>query len=578
MVGGVLAVTLTATAVVAVQSGSTTDIAVEASEAVLHPAPPESSVAPSETTTTTTTAAATTTNALAPDPRPRAATTPATEAPTTTVAPTPPEVDADDPAVVARPLPTDDADTPPPPPTLVPPPWAASTRQMLSGHVGVDVGCVPDLSARSLDLFLADRIGPVLGWDYQHVYPLGGDRYLWLFQDTFVDHGGMAAGLGQARFVHNAALLQQGRCFTLLHRGTPEDPKPFEEGHGRVDVLTRWFWPRGGELVNGQLWVFWVEMVKDGYDPRPPDGLGWHPERLYLASYDAMTLQRTSFRLATDSGVSPIYGYAVASDATHTYLFGNTFEQNLVREGGFHNGPHSATRMWLARVPRGHLLDALEYRTADGWSPHRHEAVPIVSRYYVENPMQPRFLDGQWVAATAVDGYWGEALAIDVAPEPWGPWTTVTYQRLLPRGFDPLKNTYHAHLMPWRGPDWSLVVTVSNNARDMGRDAWPHPHRYRPMAFPSAYHPTPPPPPAPPPPPTPDTTTTSVPTTVPPTTTTSTTSTTTTTVPPATTTTTTTSTTTTTTTTTTTLPPTTTTTSAPESTTTTAPEVSSTAP
>ena len=31
------------------------------------------------------------------------------------------------------------------------------------------------------------RVGPVLGWDYQHVYPLGGDRYLWLFQDTFID-------------------------------------------------------------------------------------------------------------------------------------------------------------------------------------------------------------------------------------------------------------------------------------------------------------------------------------------------------------------------------------------------------
>ena len=111
---------------------------------------------------------------------------------------------------------------------------------------------------------------------------------------------------------------------------------------------------------------------------------------------------------ATDPGVAPIYGYAVSSDASYTYLFGNTFEQNLVREGGFWKGPHSATQMWLARVPRGRLTAPPEYRTADGWSPNRADAVPFLGRFFAENPMQPRYLDGQWVAATDVDGYWGD--------------------------------------------------------------------------------------------------------------------------------------------------------------------------
>jgi hypothetical protein len=204
----------------------------------------------------------------------------------------------------------------------------------------------------------------------------------------------------------------------------------------------------------------------------------------------------------------------VASDTTHTYLFGNTFEQNLVREGGFWNGPHSASHMWLARVPRGQLLAPPEYRTATGWSPRRQDATPVVSRYYVENPMQPRFLDGRWVSATAVDGYWGDRLAIDVAPDPWGPWTTVEYRHLLPRSFDPLRNTYHAHLMPWWGPGGSLVVSVSNNARNMLRNAWPRPDRYRPMVMAAGSPPAPPPPPTPPP-----ATTTTVATTTPVTTT-----------------------------------------------------------
>ena len=35
-------------------------------------------------------------------------------------------------------------------------------------------------------------------------------------------------------------------------------------------------------------------------------------------------------------------------------------------------------------------------------------------------------------------------------------------------------NPYHAHLMPWLS-NGSLVVSLSQNARDMYRDAWPQP-------------------------------------------------------------------------------------------------------
>jgi hypothetical protein len=400
-------------------------------------------------------------------------------------------VDEDDPAVSARPIPDESSE--PPPSTIAPPPWAASTVRTPAGHVRTDAGCAADLGVTGLDVFFSGRLGPLIGWDYQHVYPLGGDRFLWVFQDAFIDHGGTSGSLGASRFVHNAAMLQTGRCFQLLHRGSVAAPEPFEVGDGSGGVRSKWWWPMGGETHDGVLWVFWAEMIKDPYDPDPPDGLGWHPARTYLAGYDAVTLERLSFAPAPDAGAVPIYGYAVASDADHTYLFGNTFEQNLIREGGFWNGPHSATKVWLARVPRGRLDVSPEYRTADGWSRDRGAAVPIVDRYYVENPMQPRYLDGQWIATTAVDGYWGDALAVDVAPTAWGPWTTVSYGPLAPRNADPKMNTYHAHPLPWRDGFGSILITVSNNARDMRRDAWNHPHRYRPMVIFSPYTPTPPP-------------------------------------------------------------------------------------
>jgi hypothetical protein len=439
---------------------------------------------------------------------PPAATTLAPAPETTPPVDTAPAVDPNDPAIVARPIPSE---PPPPPPEAPPPPWAGSTRST-AGYTTVDVGCASGRSAAALDAFFVARVGPVIGWDYQHVYPLGGDRYLWLFQDTFVDHSGTAGSLDRASFVHNAALVQHGTCFTLYHRGTASRPEPFEPGAGG-STLRRWYWPMGGELVNGQLHVFWAEMVKDPYDPAPPDGLGWHPAGTWLATYDASSLRRVGFTPATDSGVTPIFGYAVSSDPTHTYLFGNTFEQNMVREGGFWNGPHSATNMWLARVPRGDLRAAPEYRTADGWSSNRSDAVPILQRYYAENPMQPRYLDGQWVAATKADGYWGDHLVIDVANDPWGPWTTVQSSVLGPRWGDRRLNNYHAHVLPWRASNGQLLVSVSNNARNMLRDAWPSPERYRPSVMTAVWA-------APPPPTTTTTTSTTTTSTVPPVTTT----------------------------------------------------------
>ncbi len=314
---------------------------------------------------------------------------------------------------------------------------------------------------------------------------------LWLFQDTFVDHSGTVTHLGKSSFAHNVAMVQDGACFTLYHRGTTGRPSAFEQGDGDAPTK-KWFWPMGGELANGRLWVFWVEMRKDPYNPDPPDGLGWHPARTWLASYDPVTLQRLSFRTAPNASPSPVYGYAVATQGDWTYLFGNTFEQNMLREGGYANGPHSATAVYLARVPAGQLGAAPEYRTVDGWSGDPAQAVAIVSRFWAENPMQPRFLGGQWVSVAKVDGYWGEELVVDVAADPWGPWTTVDRRGLSPRGGDPLMNTYHAHLLPWLDGG-SLVVSISQNARHMTRDAYPQPSRYRIGFFAAALVPPPPP-------------------------------------------------------------------------------------
>jgi len=325
--------------------------------------------------------------------------------PTITSSPPPPLPPFD----YSRPIPSSPPSTVPSAP---PPPWEDSTRTTTAGFIATDVGCADSTSAADLDEFFRARMGPVIGHDYQHVYALGENRFLWLFQDTFIDQPGVADELDEADFVHNSAMMQTGRCFTLYHRGAAASPTSFEPGTGE-QALSKWFWPLGGELADGQLYVFWAEMAKDSPEPPPGEGLGWHPVRTWLARYDPGTLERLAFAPAPDPGVSPIYGYAVASDRKYTYLFGNTYDQNLARQGGWENGPHSATRMWLARVPRGRLGDLPEYRTARGWTSDPARAKPILSRFWTENPMQPRFIQGQWVAATKRDGFWGHELLIE---------------------------------------------------------------------------------------------------------------------------------------------------------------------
>ncbi len=264
--------------------------------------------------------------------------------------------------------------------------------------MAVDVGCATTLDAAGLDAFFRQRVGPVLGWDYQHVYPLGGDRYLWLFQDAFIDHSGRATSLNGVGFAQNAAMLQTGRCFTLLHRGTTAQPSSFEPGAGE-QVLKRWWWPLGGEVDGNRLRVFWAEMVADPTPPAPGDGLPWHPVATWLATYDATTLTRLDFprwhrapvrnrSTATPWPLTPTSATCSATPTSRTWPAkeASGTDRTRPRRCGWPGcrGRSSTSARSTGRAPAGRR------RTVN--------AEPILSRYWAENPMQPRFLDGLWVA------------------------------------------------------------------------------------------------------------------------------------------------------------------------------------
>ncbi|MCU1392084.1 MAG: hypothetical protein JWM34_512 [Ilumatobacteraceae bacterium] len=361
--------------------------------------------------------------------------------------------------------------------TALDPNWKA---KLSPDYVVGDAGCASDLSAAGLAAFFAQPLGAIQGFDGPRIYPLGDGRNLWMLQDTFIDYIGGIKSFAHMNYANSTALIQDGNCFTSLQRGDGQTAQSFEIGTGLID-FDHYFWPAGGSVRDGKLEMYWMQMVRDHTVGGPLDGLSLHPEATWLATYDISTMQRLSFVPAPNPGVTPVWGYTVVDSDGWSYLFGNTYQQNLALEGGYDDGPHSATKMYLARVPQGQLDTPPSYWTGTDWSSVAGDAQPISSRFWTENSMLPQHIGGQWISATKVNGFLGSTFTIDVADQPWGPYRTVLELPATPRG--PADNlvTYHALVLPWLDPSGQLIVSLSQIPLVLGADDAPP--RYRPNFF-----------------------------------------------------------------------------------------------
>jgi hypothetical protein len=357
----------------------------------------------------------------------------------------------------------------------------SSWRENLShDYVVNDVGCAADTSAAGLNAFFAKAVGPIKGHDEPRITPLDDGRVLWVLQDTFIDYRGDIGAFTGMDYVNNSVLIQDGKCFTMLQGGTATKAESFELGDAGVN-FDRFFWPGGSTVTNGKLYQFWIEMNRDYVPMGWLDGLATHPSSTWIATYDLATMKRLDFRPAPNKGATPVYGYAVTDDGDWTYLFGNSDQQNLALEGGYENGPHSATKMYLARVPRGHVMTPPTYWTGAGWSTDPVASVPISDRFFTENIMLPIVMDGRWISATKVDGFTGTSITIDVADNPWGPYTTIKTLLAVPHGDPTGMTTYHAAIIPWLDPSGALILSLSQIPADLSQpSALP---LYRPQFF-----------------------------------------------------------------------------------------------
>ena len=304
---------------------------------------------------------------------------------------------------------------------------------------------------------LFDLGDPIIGADYQRAFALPDGRVLWLFQDAFLP---TSSG---PELVHNAGLLQSGRCFQLLGGGSADAPVPYLFPD-LTDRFDRWFWPLGGDIgLDGNLYVFVAEMRERGA------GYLVHTEPVatWLVSIELDGFQVVDARPAPNPSPD-LYGWSVVSEGTDTFLYAHCY-----RQFGWDVFPYSdppvrthdrscGPDVTVARIPRSDFDADPEYWDGSAWTTDPGGAVPVMPRDGRSvNPTQVALHDGRFVAVTKVDDWWGATIHLDVAPAAEGPWRT--YATIPgPRECDRC-NSYFASVVPYGADDGSFWIGVSIN-------------------------------------------------------------------------------------------------------------------
>jgi hypothetical protein len=316
--------------------------------------------------------------------------------------------------------------------------------------------CTTSTDPSGLNRFF-DNGPALLGADYQRAVALPDGRVLWFFQDVF-----FRGRNGAATFAHNAGLVQNGTCFTLLQSGNYAAPGEYLFPD-RTQRRAHWFWPlSGGMGADGRFHLFVAEMRENG-----PTYLSFtEPIATWKVAIDLTTMQIVDRRPAANSSAA-LYGFSVESTNDHSYLFAHCHRQFGWDAFPFVDPPEyvhdwdCADRMTVARVPKGQFDQPPAYWNGSSWEADPAAAVNIVSADRLVTASQMYLLDGKWVAITKVGDWFGTRIEIDVATQPQGPYTTVR-TIATPAKCDGC-NTYFASLLPYRASDGSLLIGISNN-------------------------------------------------------------------------------------------------------------------
>lgn len=300
----------------------------------------------------------------------------------------------------------------------------------------------------------------IVGADYQRAIELPDGRVFWTFQD-----GAIRTGADRITVVHNVAAIQDGPCFTFLYGGSRTAPRPYLFA-GSTVPFRRWFWPLGAEVGHdGRLHVFAAEMVERGDRYLSVT----EPVATRIAIIDLATLSIAWEGSPADSSAD-LYGWSVTSDHAWTYLYAQCHRQfgyDPVLGVPSHDLDCS-TRVTVARVPAGRLLDAPQYWDGGRWQPDRARAAPIVTTAGRRvNANQFVWTGGRFVSVNKVGDWWGDTVEVSTSTSPTGPFVVTAQVPASPKC--PECNTFFASWVPYaagsRAPR-TLAYSLSHNRWD----------------------------------------------------------------------------------------------------------------
>ena len=264
-------------------------------------------------------------------------------------------------------------------------------------------------------LFQGDRSW--LGADDAYTVPLGGDRTLWLFGDTFL--GERAAGRAAAGFVSNTVAVQIGLdpSTATLHRW------PTQPSEGPVFAATQrgeWLWPLHGVRLDRSLLLFFMR-VRSTRPDLATHGEAWAEE----GSLGFFEVVGSTARLVEGADAHPrewsprevevpqgggVLGTGVLVDGEHVYAY------------SYRDGDALLGRWPRAKAAVGELGDP-EWWSGATWDSDVGAAACVLPGVVTEFTVHR---DGERFLHTQVGNPLTPTIDVRSAPRPEGPWSAPT--------------------------------------------------------------------------------------------------------------------------------------------------------
>lgn len=262
-----------------------------------------------------------------------------------------------------------------------------------------------------------------LGADGAYSIPLGGERTLWLFGDTFVAREPRDPWKNPA-FLRNTIGIQHGldpsRAFMRFYWQTNEDgqPRSWLPEDGKV-----WHWPGHGIVIDGVLVMLWGRVGTPADDPDGYEGAG--PSRVLVVDNpddEPVAWRPREGKVPADAHDVDLGG-AVLREGDKVYVYGS--------RGALHEV--FVARYDVSRVREGDLSTPAWY--ADGAWSTAEAPTAITGLNAPEYSVHHDAKLGKYVMAIT-EGYGAATLAIRVADAPEGPWSQPRSFLRPPESFD----------------------------------------------------------------------------------------------------------------------------------------------